>query len=106
MSDQSEQERRRYLRYPPEELEIALVQFDDRRVGEELFEPEAAGLVLEESRAGCGLVMLARAIPDGFGDKSHCVVKVANLGVLRAEVRWMDATDDKVVRLGLSYLED
>lgn len=98
-------EQRRYLRFPPDEWEIALIQCSDVMVDEEDFKPEIAGLVMEESRAGCGVVALDRQLSDRLGEGDRCLVKVARLGVVMAEVRWMKFLDDGVSRMGLSYIE-
>jgi hypothetical protein len=104
MSDQHP-DQRRHLRFPPDEWEIALIQCTDALVEEANFRPEIAGLVMEESRAGCGLVVLERLIEDRLKAGDRCVVKVARLGVVVAEVRWVKDIDAGVCRVGLHYLE-
>lgn len=104
MSDQHN-EQRHHLRFPPDEWEIALIQCTDAAVTEDQFRPEIAGLVMEESRAGCGLVVLERLIEDRLKNGDRCTVKVARLGVMLAEVRWIKDVDEGVCRLGLHYIE-
>lgn len=98
-------ELRHHLRFPPDEWEIGLIQCTDATVEEADFEPEVAGLVMEESRAGCGLVVLERLIQDRLKIGDRCMVKVARLGVLPAEVRWIKQINEGVCRLGLHYIE-
>lgn len=98
-------EQRRYLRFPPDEWEIGLIQCSDAMVEEAEFEPQIAGLVIEESRAGCGLVVLDQQIEGRLKVEDRCLVKVARLGILLAEVRWMQSIDEGVSRIGLHYLE-
>lgn len=98
-------EQRRYLRFPPPEWEIALIQCSDAPLSEDEFKPEIAGLVMEESRAGCGLVVLQRLLEGRLVDGDRCMVKVARLGIILAEVRWIRPIDDGVVRVGLHYLD-
>jgi hypothetical protein len=104
MSD-DHKEKRHHLRFPPDEWEIALIQCTDAVVDEADFRPEIAGLVFEESRSGCGLVVLERLIDDRLKVGDRCVVKVARLGVLPAEVRWINEIHEGVSRLGLHYIE-
>lgn len=104
MSDH-QTDQRRYLRFPPEEWEIALIQCSDAKVEENDFLPEIAALVMEESRAGCGLVVLERLIEGRLKTSDRCMVKVAKLGILLAEVRWITEIDEGVCRLGIHFLE-
>ncbi|MDZ7790596.1 MAG: hypothetical protein U5L08_08925 [Xanthomonadales bacterium] len=104
MAQAQHDDRRRYLRYPPDETEIVLLQFSNTTPSEEVFEPETAGLVCEESRGGLRVVVLTRG-PIGSVEKgSRCVVQVANLGLQAAEIRWMEDVDDDVVKLGVEFV--
>ncbi|TVQ36051.1 MAG: hypothetical protein EA370_08820 [Wenzhouxiangella sp.] len=104
MSDhQSEQ--RRHLRFPPPEWEIALIQCSDAPVSEDEFEPDIAGLVMEESHVGCGLVVIERLLEDRLASGDRCMVKVARLGIVLAQVRWIRPMEGGVARLGLHYLD-
>jgi hypothetical protein len=104
MTDQHN-EQRSYLRFPPDEWEVGLIQCTDAMVDEDNFKPEIAGLVMEESRAGCGLVVLDRQLTDRIKERDRCLVKVARLGIVLAEVRWIKPLDQGVSRMGLNYLE-
>lgn len=98
-------DKRRYLRFPPQEWEIALIQCSDAATDEENFHPEIAGLVMEESRAGCGLVVLERQLKEKLTEGDRCQVKVASLGVVLAEVMWIRSVEDGISRVGLRYVE-
>lgn len=98
-------EQRRYLRFPPPEWEIALIQCTDAPVKEQDFSPEIAGLVMEESRAGCGLVVLERQTEARINAGDYCMVKVARLGIVKAQVRWLNRIEEGIARLGLRYVE-
>jgi hypothetical protein len=102
---ESESESRRYLRFPPDEWEIALIQCSDAPTDEANFEPVIAGLVMEESHAGCGLVVLDRQIKDKLKAGDRCLVKVARLGIVLAEVRWLNELEGGISRLGLHYID-
>ena len=96
-------DRRRYLRYPPDETEIVLLQFSNTVPSEEVFEGETAGLVAEESRGGLKVVVLTRGPIRDVQKGARCVVQVANLGLQSAEIRWMEDIDEDVVKLGLAF---
>ncbi len=96
-------DRRRYLRYPPDETEVALLQFSNTTPSEEVFEAETAGLVCEESRGGLRVVVPTRGPIRSVQKGARCVVQVANLGLQAAEIRWMNDVDDDVVKLGLEF---
>ncbi|MEN1728426.1 MAG: hypothetical protein AAGJ52_08285 [Pseudomonadota bacterium] len=102
---ESHHEQRRYLRFPPLEWEIALIQCSDAVTDEQHFEPEIAGLVNEESRAGCGLVVLNRQINDRLKVGDRCQVKVGSLGIVLSEVKWINTIEEGVSRLGLEFIE-
>ena len=102
---ESHHEQRRYLRFPPAEWEIALIQCSDAATDEQHFEPEIAGLVKEESRAGCGLIVLERQIKGRLKVGDRCQVKVGSLGIVLAEVKWINAIEDDLSRLGLEFIE-
>jgi len=99
----SESEQRQHLRFPPAEWEIALIQCSDAPVDELNFDPQIAALVLEESRAGCGLVALDRQIQARLKIGDRCLVKVARLGIMLAEVKWIQPVAEGISRLGLEY---
>ncbi len=98
-------DQRRYLRFPPQEWEIALIQCSDAATDEENFRPEIAGLVWEESRAGCGLVVLDRQLKEQLKAGDQCQVKVASLGIVLAEVMWIRPVEDGISRIGLRYID-
>jgi len=97
-------DRRRYLRYPPDETEIVLLQFSNTVPSEEVFEPETAGLVCEESRGGLRVVVLTRGPIRSVEKGARCVVQVANLGLQAAEIRWLESVDEEVVKLGVEFV--
>jgi len=90
--------KRRYLRYLPDEGAFALL---DLEMGES-FNPQVVALVSEEGYGGCGLVILQRKIPFSLGQK--CRISVGNLPVVEAEIRWLNELDKDVLRMGLCYL--
>lgn len=103
MAQAQSDDRRRYLRYPPDANEIVLLQFSNTVPSEEVFEPETAGLVCEESRGGLRIVVLSRGPIRSVDKGARCVVQVANLGLQAAEIRWMEEVDEDVVKVGLEF---
>lgn len=103
MAEKKIDERRRYLRYPPDPTEVVMVQFSS---GSDRFTPEIAALPSEESRGGLRLIMLNRGPVSGVEVGSSCTVKVASLGPQRAEVRWVDDEDSEIIRVGVQFLDD
>lgn len=101
----SESEKRRFLRFTPDEFEIALLQFTEARPDEFFFETEAAGLVIEEAYGGCALVVVRKLIPESLAEGTRLQIKVAKLGPMKAEVRWIRHLDDDVSKLGLQYVD-
>jgi hypothetical protein len=103
MSQAHSDDRRRYLRYPPDESEIVLFQFSSTVPSEEVFEPETAGLVCEESRGGLRVVALERGPIRDVKMGARCVVQVASLGLQAAEIRWLEEIDEDVVKFGVEF---
>ncbi|NEZ03396.1 hypothetical protein G4Y73_04440 [Wenzhouxiangella sp. XN201] len=103
MSQAQSDDRRRYLRYPPDETEIVLFQFSSTVPSEEVFEPETAGLVCEESHGGLRVIALARGPINTVEKGARCVVQVAKLGLQAAEIRWMEEIDEDVVKFGVEF---
>lgn len=101
----SESEQRRFLRFRPDEFEIALIQYTEARLDDFFFEPEAAGLVLEEAYGGCALAMVRKQLPDTLAEGSRFQIKVAKLGPMKAELRWIRHLDDDVSKLGVQYVD-
>lgn len=105
MTDRSDKEVRRYLRFKPENVEIAWIQFTDRAPNTIEFEVDAAGLVVEEAYGGCGLVVLGAADAESISEGVRCLVRVNNIGPVRGQVRWVKVLDDDVAKIGIEYLE-
>ena len=104
MNDKPRKEMRRYLRFKPDEAEVAWIQFTDRGPGEIEFEADAAGLVVEEAHGGCGLVVLGAADAESIAEGVPCLVKVNRIGPVRGEVRWVKVLDKDVAKIGIEYI--
>ncbi len=102
MAESKHDDRRRYLRYPPDPTEIVMMQFSGSA---DRFKPEIAALPSEESRGGLRLILLHRDLLKAVEVGSMCMVKVASLEPQKAEVRWLDADDSEIVRVGLKFVD-
>ncbi len=59
------------------------------------------GLVANESRGGCALVLHTEVkLKEGLS----CVVRVGRLPDARAEIRWVKELDKNLVKVGLEYV--
>ena len=102
MNDPSKQhyKKRKYLRYPPNHLELGMVDPDPDRSE---FEPEYVGIIVEESAmGGCCLCILK---PKLLQVGTKCRVKIGDLQPFLSEVRWMRKQDMGLVLLGFRFLE-
>ncbi|MDT8409184.1 MAG: hypothetical protein RQ741_06255 [Wenzhouxiangellaceae bacterium] len=106
MPEHGKEGKRRYMRFSPDEIEVALIQFTNRDPDEFFFEADAAGLVVEEAYGGCGLVVLSKTTPDSMKEGAACLVKVGHLAPVRGEVRWVKSLDQDVSKLGIEYQPD
>lgn len=93
--------KRRFIRFPGDPLDFALIDFgpDDRP-----FAPQLVALVVEEApMGGCSLAVCAG--DDHLANGRDCRVKVGRMSPVRAEIRWTRTLDDRVTRIGLQFLE-
>ena len=66
------------------------------------FHAKYHGLIVEESQGGCGLVVLDK--PE-YKPGAVFRVKVGNLHVLKAELKWVRELEPTILRIGMQYLE-
>lgn len=91
-------QKRRFERYAPELGTVALISIEPD--GE--FRPTFSALVLDEAVKGCHLVMpLAEAIEVG----TRLRILVRGNAPLLAEIKWRTILDDRVMRIGLMFLD-
>ena len=93
---------RKTLRFSPEEGMIAMID-PAASTDKSHFQAVLPALIVDEALEGCGLVVLKRQHSMNEGDQ--CLVKVAELDPLLAEVRWIRELDEDVEKIGLMYLE-
>lgn len=102
-----DQTQRRFMRVPPDDLEVAHLCFD-LGLTEDRFVPQVVGIVIEENvLGGCGICVRMR---EDFrlrrlqiGDR--CLIRLANLAPMVAEVRWRRQLDEAVLRVGFAFLD-
>lgn len=104
MAEEKSEDRRRYLRYPPDPTEIVMIQLGERPSGS--FRPEMAALPSEESRGGLRLVIRRNDRLAGIKAGSRLLVEVARLGPRPAEVRWVETDHSDVVIMGVQLLPE
>ncbi len=107
-------ERRRHLRFSPEPevLDDLLKRGQealghvDPGSGENGFKPTLLGLLIDESHAGCCLV-IAKTAKDNekLQPGRTCVLKAGPLHPMKAQVRWRTDLDDQVFKIGFHFLE-
>jgi hypothetical protein len=59
------------------------------------------GLVVNESRTGCALVLLCEELLE---EGTTCVCRVGNLPNTAAVIRWVKMCDENLYKIGLEYL--
>lgn len=104
MAEQKSDNRRRYLRYPPDPSEIVMIQIGEADPAQ--FRPQMAALPSEESRRGLRLVVRRHELVEGVEAGARLLVEVANLGPQPAQVRWVDNDHAEVVTMGVELLPD
>lgn len=92
---------RQYLRFPPDEGAVAWVD-PNPHATKKSFKPTFAALVTDEALVGCGLITLFQ---DWIGEGTEFTVRVGKLAPIRAQVRWTRDLGDRVVRIGVVFIE-
>lgn len=103
MTDNNRSEQRRYLRFTPEDVGVAMIHFTDRAPDDIQFDPDTAGLVMEEAYAGCGLVVPGEAGQGNLREGTPCLIRINKIGPIQAEVRWVKTLDEGVAKIGIEY---
>ncbi len=99
-NDVDQKAKRRHLRFKPDPLDVAYIMFSSDN---KEFQPDVAGLIIEEAPlGGCGLAIRTTEKLQ-VGDQ--CSVKVGRLSPLKAEVSWRKNLDSQVIRVGFKFLE-
>lgn len=92
--------KRRFIRFEPDVGDYAQI---DKSPGEGDFKVDSIALIVDEAPyGGCSLVCLKNA---GMEKGAIHRFKIGKLAVMRAEVVWVRDVDDKVVRIGLRFLD-
>ncbi|MBI2571182.1 MAG: hypothetical protein HYV63_29605 [Candidatus Schekmanbacteria bacterium] len=98
--------RRRYIRFDPDPLDVAYVELAPK--GDD-FTPQFAALVFQEAYGGCGLVVHRKVAEEDLesflAPGTRCRLAVGNLDPIFAEVAWRETLDKTLYRIGFRYLE-
>lgn len=89
----------RRIRFQPDPLDHALIDFQNE-AGK--FSPTAVGLILNESFAGCALVIKTTNL---LNKDQELKVQVGKLEPLSAKVVWVKALDESLVKVGINFFE-
>lgn len=93
-------QKRKYLRYPPNPLEVGLVDSNPNRP---TFQPDYVGIILEESAMG-GCCLCIRE-PDLLKVGTKCRVKIGDLQPFLSQVRWARSQEMGLIIMGFHFLE-
>ncbi len=102
-------ERRKYIRFNPELLEVAIIAFESNKHKDYddttiQMEGDMAALIIDESYSGCNLLIFNRKKdPSLFSVGSSCVVKAGVLSPLKATVRWREEVTPEILKAGLEF---
>lgn len=92
--------KRRFVRFEPDVGDYAQI---DKNPDDGDFKVDSIALIVDEAPyGGCSLVCLKNA---GMEKGAVHRFKIGKLSPLRAEIVWLREVDDKVVRIGLRFLE-
>jgi hypothetical protein len=111
-------ERRGYIRFDPEQTEVAVITGGAWQLGKDpatdagdgagagVGEGGLVALVLDQSHTGCSLVAVNRdGDPAFLAEGAECVVKAGPLHPMRAVVRWRQQVGPELVKVGVELLE-
>ncbi|MGE4131135.1 MAG: hypothetical protein AB7F86_05820 [Bdellovibrionales bacterium] len=91
--------RRRFLRFLPDEGSLAVVDIRSRPDGP--FRGDFSALVLEDSHGGCSFVCInAHKLKKG----QSLSISIGGQFPLRGEIRWLRHPDSGLVVVGIQYL--
>lgn len=99
MSNQRKQAKTIRVRFKPADDTLALIQRKSPKTKKTMVIP---CLILNESFSGCALVSLAS---EEFKKDEFIRVKVGNLALMQAQIRWVKAINADIITMGLEYLE-
>lgn len=95
----SHTQQRKHIRFSPDPGALAMI---DPQGTKDAFEGKVVGLIVEESYAGVGVVLVNNK---DLIVGTKFVIKVGDLDPLEAEVRWRRELDENTCRLGIQYQE-
>lgn len=104
-------EQRQHIRFIPDPLEIALLDFKDSSFNNfnkkvPLMETDAIALIENESHNGASIVMVVKEKnPSFLFQGKKCIVKLGPLEPMRAEVKWLEWLEDLIVKAGIAVID-
>ena len=107
--------RRRYLRFNPNAAEIQDLQQKsmvalahvDLYLESEDFHPTILGLLVDQSHAGCSVVLIQSKNEkyERLEEGAEVSIKAGALHPMRAVVRWRKELDEDLLRIGFQFME-
>lgn len=91
--------KRQSIRFPANDGTLALIDFNS---SSREFEPTLHALVVEEAHKGCSFVSVSSS---EFRERQELRVKIGQMPVLKAEIRWVKNIEPRVYVVGVFYLE-
>lgn len=89
---------RHALRFKPEPLDTALIQFDQN----EPFNPSDVALIVNESYTGSALIL---STEKSIVTETIILVKIAKLPHLKAKIVWVKEIEKGIIKIGVEYQE-
>jgi hypothetical protein len=89
----------RPTRFPPDALDYALIDFQGEAAA---FDPKGVGLILNESFAGCALVIKTG---EPLQNGQMIRVQVGRLAPMVSKIVWVQAVDASLTKIGIQFLE-
>lgn len=97
------EQRRRYMRFPPDPLDTAQID----TAGGRTFTPSHVALITQEGYGGCGtLLAYYEGIEDLFTIGKHCQIKAGKLDPMSATVAWARNLEDEVYKVGFKFVDE
>ncbi|MDH5655204.1 MAG: hypothetical protein OEZ34_04820 [Spirochaetia bacterium] len=104
------EQRRNFLRFKPESLDIAVAVIDQEKLNNPSYskqlDGDLAGLILDQSHKGCSIIFINRDDSEYFFlEGSKCILQVGKLPPLMAEVKWREKLPSRIYKVGFEFID-
>lgn len=90
---------RRFLRYKPDENDVALLDF---KTTSKDFKPTLTAIILNESYSGCALVLASNEV---LKKDTKLKIKIGKLDPMKGEIVWCKVLEENIQKIGIRLLE-